>query len=117
MTPLADNIAEEPAHTDAELTVMTGALVTVTPVVFDLTQPAAEVPVTVYVVLETGDTDKLEPVAPVFHVYVEAPEAVKLAVEPEQIVAELTLTEGNALTVTLATTVLAQPAALVPVTE
>jgi hypothetical protein len=45
-----------------------------------------------------------------------APVAVKVAVFPEQIVGEFTLTVGLGVTVTEATAVLEQPEALVPVT-
>lgn len=49
------------------------------------------------------------------HVYVEAPLAVNVALEPLHIVAGGTLTTGIGLTVTVTVVVFVQPAALVPV--
>jgi hypothetical protein len=49
-------------------------------------------------------------------VYVLAPDAVMVADVPIHIPGELTATVGNGLTVTLATAVLVQPFAAVPVT-
>ena len=42
------------------------------------------------------------PLSPPVHVYVVAPVAVKVAVWPEQIVGEFTVTFGNGVTVTVA---------------
>ena len=85
-----------------ELTAIEGAEPTVTDAVAVLTQPAADVPVTVYVVLTDGDTAALAPVAPVFQVYVLAPEATKVTV-------------GSGVTDTIETAVLVHPL-VVPVT-
>ena len=56
------------------------------------------------------------PLSPPVHVYVVAPVAVKVAVWPEQIVGEFTVTVGRPVTVTVATAVLLQPSVEVPVT-
>ena len=50
------------------------------------------------------------------HVYVEAPVAVSVVLEPLQMVAAGTLMVGNGLTVTVTVVVPTQPAAEVPVT-
>ncbi len=84
-----------------------------------MTQPKPLVPVTVYCVVEAGDTDTLDPlIAPGFHVYVVAPEPVNEAGDPMQIAvgevkADIT---GSVLTVKLIVPVLTQPLLLVPVT-
>ena len=62
-----------------------------------------------------GDTVIEGPVAPLLQEYVEAPEAINVAVPPEQIVAELTDTFKEEPTFTLAISVPEQPL-LVPVT-
>jgi hypothetical protein len=49
------------------------------------------------------------------HVYVDAPVAVKTALDPTQMVAGGQVINGNGFTVTVAVVVLLQPAALVPV--
>ena len=56
-------------------------------------------------------------VEPVLHVYVFAPLALNVALEPEQIVLDegLTVVVGSGLTVTVVTVEFTQPAALVPV--
>jgi hypothetical protein len=115
VTPDADNVADEPAHIEVELTVITGELATIILAVAVLTQPPADVPVTVYEVLDVGLAVKLAVVAPVFQVYVLAPVALNVAVEPAQIVVELTAVVGKELTVTLTILVLLQPE-VVPVT-
>ena len=56
LTPLADNTTDEPAHTEAELTLITGAAVTYTTAVVSLVQPWEEVPITVYTVVAAGLT-------------------------------------------------------------
>lgn len=79
----------------------------------------AVVPVTVYVVVVTGEAVAvLTPVdvAPALHVYVVAPPAVNVAATPAQIVGEFTVTTGAGDTVTVDTAVDVQPAADVPVT-
>lgn len=48
--------------------------------------------------------------------YVSAPAAVRVAVAPEQIVSELTVTVGVGFTVTVDVAVAVQPAAVAPVT-
>ena len=77
-------------------------------------------PITVYVVLVAGDTTTLLPVnAPGFHVYVDAPLAVRVALLPTQIDGdeEAGTTVGTGLTVTLTVCVVVHPKALFPVTE
>jgi len=53
--------------------------------------------------------------APVLHAYTLAPEAVRVAEPPAQMVAELTVTTGMGFTKILVTTEEEQPAAEVPV--
>ena len=67
-------------------------------------------------VFDVGLATKLAPVAPVFHVKVNAPLAVNVPVEPAQIVADVATTVGNAFTVTLPTAVFLHPVVAVPVT-
>lgn len=77
------------------------------------------VPLTVNTVFVTGDDVILLALDPVLHVYVPAPLALRVAVAPLQIVAELTEMVGFEFTVIVLTAVfeLTQPAALVPVRE
>jgi hypothetical protein len=82
-------------------------------------QPAAEVPVTVYVVVVVGLTvteapDKL----PGFQVYVAAPDAVSVADPPTQTeeFEAVAVTVGNPLTVTKTVAVFTQPGPFEPVT-
>ena len=79
-------------------------------------QPAALVPVKLYVVFDVGDTEILFAVEAVLHVYVLAPPAVKLATTPAQIAfVPLMLTIGKVLTVTASVAVLPiQPKELAP---
>ena len=81
-----------------------------------LEQPWASVPVTVYEVVEVGLTLIGLVVSPVDHEYDVPPEAVKVAVAPEQIVGELTVIVGFGPMLTVATAVFEQPCASVPVT-
>lgn len=73
------------------------------------------VPVTVYEVVETGLTITGLITAPVFHEYVVPPDAVNVAVCPEQMVSEFTVITGSGFTVTVEIAVPEQPA-VVPVT-
>jgi hypothetical protein len=95
---------------------MEGAEPTLIVAVAVLIQPAAEAPVTVYTVLEDGLAVKLAVVAPVFQVYVLAPLAVIVPVEPAQIVADVDATFGRLFTITLNVLVFVQPKVFVPVT-
>lgn len=86
-----------------------------------LVQPVAVVvPVTVYVVVETGETVIEAPLKPPgFHVYVFAPVPVMVVEAPAQIVARVTVvpTVGSGFTVMVRVAVLVQPVAVVvPVT-
>lgn len=82
--------------------------------------PSVFVPVTVYMVVATGETITEFPVKPPgFHVNVSAPDEAKLTVFPEQIVTVFgeTATGGVELTDTVAIAELLQPPnVLVPVT-
>ena len=99
------------------LTVGRGFTVTVTDVV--PVHPAALVPVTVYVVVEAGDTTSGLLVDPVLHKYVFAPAPVSVELSPIQIAAgdALAVTVGSGFTVTVTNAVPVHPAALVPVTK
>jgi hypothetical protein len=100
---------------------MVGIGLTVTVTVVVPTQPAALVPVTVYVVVAAGFAVTLVPVVadkPVAgdHVYVDAPLAVSVtAGEPAHLDAAGTVITGIGFTVTVVVVVPTQPAALVPV--
>ena len=90
---------------------------TVTNCVVVVLQPSASVPVTVYVVFVVGVLVIELVVAPVFHEYVLAPLAVRLAVWPVQIPDDPEiLTVGFWATVTVCEPELWQPTALEPVT-
>ena len=79
-------------------------------------QPLAAVPVTVYVVVVVG-VKGTALLTPLFHVYVVAPEPLKVTAVPEQTVWLLpALTLGAAFTVMVACAVLLQPLVAVPVT-
>jgi len=81
-------------------------------------QPLAFVTVTVYVVVEPGDTVILVVVAPVLHEYVPPPLAVKVAFCPLQIGdGLLMLAVGFVFTVKVLESVSVQPLAFVTVTE
>jgi hypothetical protein len=86
----------------AELAVTVGNGLTVIVRVAVPTQPADDVPVTVYVVVVVGDTVTDEPdKLPGVHTYVEAPLALNEVLPPTQIAefVELAVTVGNALMV------------------
>jgi hypothetical protein len=101
---------------------ITGIGLTETVTVAVLLQPAALVPVTVYVIVDVGLAVTLAPVVadnPVDgdQLYVEPPVAVKPVEKPLQIATlEPPLITGIGLIVTVTVAVLLQPAALVPVT-
>jgi hypothetical protein len=80
------NVREFPPHTRVEelFAVTVGLGLTLTKIVAEAIQNAL-LPVTVYVVVLTGDTTIVELVAKVLHVYVVAPLAVKVVVLPEHI--------------------------------
>jgi hypothetical protein len=99
-----------------ELTVMVGPDPSVTVATAVPIQPFASVPVMVYEVVLAGETVIEFVVAPVDQEYVEAPEALKVAVAPKQIVGEFTVIIGKEFTVTVATAVPVQPLASFPVT-
>jgi hypothetical protein len=108
-----------PGQIVAGFTTTVGVGSTVRTEVLDPVQPAA-VPVTVYVTLEEGLAVTTEPLVllkPVagLQVYVPAPLAVKVALPPEQMVAELTLTVGLGVMVTVEVFASVQPL-VVPVT-
>jgi hypothetical protein len=113
--PEAVNVAVAPLQIVGELTVIVAGGLTVTVATAVPVHPAASVPVTVYEVVLVGETEIGLVVAPVFHEYVEAPEAVNVAVAPLQIVGELTVIVAGGLIVTVATAVAEQPV-VVPVT-
>jgi hypothetical protein len=96
------------------LTFTVGVVFTVTVDVLIFLQPLV-VPVTVYTVVETGVTFIALVDAPVFHEYVLAPLAVRVAVVPEHMVDEFTFTVGVAFTLTVAVLAFWQPV-VVPVT-
>jgi hypothetical protein len=117
---VAVNVPEEPAQMviGVAATVGKGLTVTVTVVVF--VQPEADVPETVYVVVEAGLAVTEAPVValnPVdgAHEYVLPPEAVNVPDNPEQIEIGEEAIVGNGLTVIVAIAVLEQPEE-VPVT-
>lgn len=63
-----------------------------------------------------GLIESVEDSAPVFHVYVLAPLADKMVELPTQMVAELTVTLGEEVTITEVVFVCEHPAAFVPLT-
>lgn len=81
--------------------------------------PAAEVPVTVYVVVEDGFTTVDVPLPPELQLYVLAPEPVRVELSPLQIAAgdAEAVTVGSGFTVTVTVVVPEHPNASVPVTE
>lgn len=119
VAPVASNEAEDPAQIVSEFTATTGFGFTVTVAVAVPEQPPV-VPVTVYVVVTAGFAVTEAPVVAESppggdHVYVVAPEAVKVAEAPAQIVGELTAMTGFEPTVTVAVAVPVQ-LPVVPVT-
>jgi hypothetical protein len=102
----------------AATAVIVGLGLTVTVIDAVLVHPAAEVPVTVYVVVVAGLTDKGLAEEPVLHKYVDPPLAVREELPPLQIVAgaATAVIVGNGFTVTVTDAVLVHPAAEVPVT-
>ena len=118
VAPPAVSVGVAPAQIVGEFIVTVGIALTVTVAIAVLLHPA-DVPVTVYEVVEVGEADAVfTPVdeAPALHVYVEAPPAVNVATCPLQIVGEFTVIVNDDATVTVATAVLVHPAADVPVT-
>jgi hypothetical protein len=107
-------IADWPLQIVGELTIMVIAPPIVTVETAVLEQPVV-VPVTVYDVVEAGETVIGFVIAPVFQEYVAPPIAVKVAVCPEQIVGEFTVITGMGFTLTVETAVLEQPE-VIPVT-
>ena len=120
MAPVAVSVDEPPLQITVGLAVvvrLNDETVNVTVLVF--VQPTRLVPVTVYVVVTVGETTVVAPViAPVFHVKVIAPPAVKVALFPAHIVVglETAVTVGVGRTIRFNVLVLVQPEALVPVT-
>ena len=110
-------MADVPAQVVAERAVTIGKEFTVTVAVFDApeAQPT-KLPDTVYVVVIVGVTTIEAEFEPVFQVNVFTPLAVRVAVDPTQIVDELTTIEGALPTVIEAVVVLEQPTTEVPIT-
>ena len=104
VAPEAVNVAELPEQIVAVevVTETVGVGFTVIVRVAVPVQPLAAVPVTVYVVVEAGDTVTGEPVSePGIQLYVDAPPPVSVVEPPEQIVVvpEVAVTVGFAFTV------------------
>jgi hypothetical protein len=112
--PVAVNVTFEPGVIVGELTLIDRVDPTVTFATAVLVEPLS-VAVTVYDVLDDGETEIDEVVSPVFHEYVvdaDPPVAVKVALPPGQILSEFTLIINNdvsVVTVTVATAVPIQP--------
>ena len=121
VAPPAVSVEEAPLQIvegDA-LNVAVGFAFTVTVAVAVLVQPFPSVPVTVYTVVEDGDTVFGLPVPnPPLQLYDVAPPAVRVEEAPLQMVEgdALNVTVGFAFTVTVVVTVLVQPFPSVPVT-
>ena len=122
MPPVAVSVVDEPEQIATfEPPLMVGSVFTLTVTIAVLEQPAALVPVTVYVVVEPGLAVTLVPVVadkpvPGDHVYVLPPVAVSVVDEPVQIATfEPPLIVGSGLTVIVTVEVFAQPLLLVPV--
>jgi hypothetical protein len=90
-------------QTEVELTTKVGVVVTLTVSIEGavLSQPLSAVPLTVYEDVVLGLTVWVFALTPLLHVYVLAPLTFKVAVCPEQIAVELTVSVGTALTVTV----------------
>ena len=93
-----------------EFTVTFGVALTVT-IATAVALQLPVVPVTVYVVVVVNTGVVTLAVLPIFglQLYVVAPSAIKVAVVPEQILGEFTVTTGGAVTVTVATADFVQP--------
>jgi hypothetical protein len=118
--PEAVSVPGNPVHIVIGAAVIVGSGLTVTTAVVVFTQPAAEVPVMVYVVVADGFAVTEDPVValkPVAgdHEYVEAPEALRVPGVPAHIAMAGTVITGSGLTVIVATAVPVHPPA-VPVT-
>jgi hypothetical protein len=107
-------VTDPPEHNAPLFTVTVGVVLTVTVAVLRLVQPPL-LPVTEYTVVEAGETVIELEDAPVFHEYVDAPDAIRLVEDPLQIVDEFTETVGVVLTVTVAVFTFVQEP-LLPVT-
>jgi hypothetical protein len=121
LAPEAVNVPAIPVQIVIGETEITGSGLTVTITDAVFIHPAAEVPVTVYVVVAAGFAETEVPVvalkpAAAAHEYVEAPEAVSVPAMPEQIVIGGTVTVGKGFTVTTTVVVFTHPATEVPVT-
>ena len=118
MAPLADNVTELPLQILVLVTTTVGVGFTVTVEVLLFVQ-IPDVPVTVYIVVDAGLTEIEAVVAPVFHVYEVAPEAVRTVDVPEQIVGEFTLTATVTTDMVNATVAVdpQYPSAVVEITE
>jgi hypothetical protein len=109
--PVAVRVAVPPGQILSELTLIINeevSEVTVTVAIAVPVQPL-DVPVTVYDVVEAGETVIGLVVSPVFHEYVSAPDAVNVADDPVVIVGELTATDNEGPIVTVATADPEQP--------
>ena len=103
-----------------EVAVTVGLVPTATLIVVVLVHPNVLVPVTEYVVVIVGVTEMVVPdKAPGFHVYVDAPDAVNVAVDPihKMVGLETAVTVGPGFTVKVTVFVFVHPEAFVPVTE
>jgi hypothetical protein len=108
VAPAAVKVAVPPGQIEVELTVVTGIGLTVT-VATAVLEQLPVVPVTVYEVVVAGVTEIELVIAPVLQAYEVAPEAVKVAVAPAQMVGEFTIGAAVGLTVTVATAEDVQP--------
>ena len=92
-----------------------GEELTATFAIVDVEHPN-EVPVTVQLVVSVGETAIDGDETPVLQEQVEAPVGIKVVVNPEHSVGELTEIIGKGLTDIVLTAVLVQPNALLPIT-
>ena len=121
VAPVAVNVPELPMQIvfDEAVNVNEGTGFTIIFTVCVLVHPKPLSLVTVYIVVEVGETTVVEPVnAPGVHVYVEPPLAVNVAVLPEQIVFDVALAVivGFGTTVIASVFVLVHPEIFEPVT-